>query len=63
MLEKLFRPAMERAGVPGSESGAYLMWLRFYLDFCAKYEQPPRDRDSLQPFLLKLAEKGQSPAQ
>jgi len=37
--------------------------LRFYLDFCAKYEHPPRDHDSLQPFLVKLASKRQSAAQ
>lgn len=61
LLEEVFRPAMEKAGVLRPESGAYLLWLRFYLDFCAKYECPPRDRDSLQPFLQKLAAKGQSP--
>ena len=32
---------------------------RYYLDFCAKYDHPPRDRDSLGPFLNKLAAKGQ----
>ena len=38
---------------------AYLKWLRFYLDFCVKYRHRPRERDSLQPFLEKLASKGQ----
>ena len=28
--------------------------------FCAKYRHPPRDRDSLDPFLQKLTQKGQS---
>ena len=42
---------------PPSEA---LKWLRFYLDFCMKYRQPPRDRESLQPFLNKLTEKRQS---
>lgn len=37
------------------------MWLRFYLDFCAKYRYPPRDPDSVGPFLQKLSSKGQSP--
>ncbi len=41
----------------------YLKWLRYYLDFCAKYRHPPRDADSLQPFLHKLAEKHQTSSQ
>lgn len=40
-----------------------LRWLRYYLDFCDKYRYPPRDPDSLQPFLQKLAAKGQPPVQ
>lgn len=35
-------------------------WLRFYLDFCSKYRHPPRDPDSLDPFLQKLTSKNQS---
>jgi integrase len=38
----------------------YRKWLRFYLDFCAKYRHPPADRDSLPEFLRKLSAKGQS---
>ena len=37
----------------------YLKWIRYYLDFCAKYRYPPRDRDSLSPWINKLAEKRQ----
>jgi len=37
-------------------------WLRFYLDFCMKYRHPPRDPDSLEPFLQKLASKNQPKA-
>jgi len=40
--------------------GDYLKWLRFYLDFCMKYRHPPRDRESLEPFLGKLTRKRQS---
>lgn len=40
-----------------------LKWLRYYLDFCQKYGHLPRERDSLQPWLLKLASKRQSEAQ
>ena len=42
--------------------GDYQKWLRFYLDFCFKYRHPPRDADSLEPFLHKLASKNQTQA-
>ena len=38
----------------------YRKWLRYYLDFCARYRHPPADRDSLPEFLRKLSSKGQS---
>lgn len=28
-------------------------WLRYDLGFCTKYRHPPRDPDSLEPFLRK----------
>jgi len=56
--DRLRRACLEvyrEKGVPARESNDYRKWLRFYLDFCAKCEHPPRDHDSLQPFLVKLA--------
>ncbi len=61
-LMPFFLTTIESASVPKSLKGAYCKWLRFYLDFCAKYKHPPRDPDSLEPFLQKLASKNQSPA-
>lgn len=58
-----FDEEMNRASVCSRERSDYLKWLRFYLDFCAKYGHPPRDRDSLQEFLQKLASKNQTPDQ
>ena len=61
--EKLKIPFVEIAegrGLSRSEVLDYLKWLRYYLDFCAKYNDPPRDSDSLPLFLQKLASKGQS---
>ena len=43
-----------------AERGQSQKWLRYYLDFCMKYRHPPRDPDSLEPFLQKLASKNQS---
>ena len=37
----------------------WLKWLRSYLEFCGQYRHPPLKGESLQPFLHKLAEKGQ----
>ena len=48
-LESAFLKVFRGKAIPGSESCDYLN-LRFHLDFCAKYEHPPRDRDSLHPF-------------
>jgi len=62
-LRIAFLDAFRSRKIPVRESNDYLKWLRFYLDFCAKYGHPPRDRDSLQPFLLKLASKRQSAVQ
>lgn len=56
-----FRAEMARAAVPPGKTPAYEKWLRYYLDFCFKYQHPPRDIDSLQPFLHKLASKHQPP--
>jgi hypothetical protein len=52
---------MREHGFAQSADGDCLKWLRFYLDFCAKYRHPAEDRERVEPFLQKLAEKGQSP--
>jgi hypothetical protein len=46
-----FAEALKRKGIVGVEQGEYLKWLRFYWDFCSKYRHPPREGDSLEPFL------------
>lgn len=50
-----YNDTLKSAGVPERFYGVYRKWLRFYLDFCARYNHPPRDQDSLAPFLQKLA--------
>jgi integron integrase len=60
-LKAAFSRKMGETAVPSAERLDYLKWLRFYLDFCLKYRHPPRDEDSLEHFLQKLAEKHQSP--
>ena len=61
-LARAFSSALmqqERAG----ERDDCLNWLRYYLDFCAKYHHPPRRSDSLLPFLQEMASKNRSKAQ
>ena len=45
-----------------AERGQNRKWLRYDLDFCTKYRHPPRDPDSLEPFLRELASENQSVA-
>lgn len=52
--------SMRLSGMTLPEQAVSKKWLRYYLDFCSKYKHPPRDRDSLGSFLLKLASKGQA---
>ena len=51
---------LERAQVLEPHRPDYHRWMRFYLDFCRKYEHPPRAPTSVGPFLSKLAAKNQS---
>jgi len=46
-----------------SEHGLYIKWLRYYLDFCLKYDFATAQRESLAHFLRKLQEKKQSKVQ
>lgn len=62
VLVAAFTATCRKKSEPDARVGPFLTWLRFYLDFCHKYQHPPRDPDSLQPFLHKLAAKNQSPA-
>ncbi len=52
--------ALAQDGVPPHQQPHYRRWLRFYLDFCAKYDQPPLERGSVRAFLRKLEEKNQA---
>ena len=63
VLLPAFSESLVRAAVPPAAHVHYRKWLMYYLDFCLKYRHPPRDPDSLQDFLQKLASKNQSGAQ
>jgi integron integrase len=52
---------LAQKGVNANEHRFYLKWLRYYLDFCAKYSFEKNNADSLSAFLIKLQQKNQTP--
>ncbi len=50
---------LEQAGIDGSQYPHYHKWIRYYFDFCRKYESEPQDSNTLAEFLEKLKEKKQ----
>ena len=59
-LQAEFENRLRRRSVPKENHGLYKKWLRYYLDFCEKYNLPVRQKDSLPGFLRKLQEKRQT---
>ena len=49
--------------IPKGSHYHYRKWLRYYLDFCLKYNFKQSHRESLAPFLNKLKEKRQTDQQ
>lgn len=62
-LRARFEKQLSADGVPEKTWPFYLKWLRFYLDYCGKYEVPAERRESLPLFLRKLQEKKVAPWQ
>lgn len=62
-LRARFEKQLSAGGVPEKTWPFYLKWLRFYLDYCGKYEVPAEQRESLPLFLQKLQEKKVAPWQ
>ena len=42
MIWAAFERRLDQAQVPADQRPDYHNWTRFYLDFCRKYELPPR---------------------
>ncbi|MBU1344759.1 MAG: hypothetical protein KKD66_24360 [Proteobacteria bacterium] len=58
-LQKKYDRLLMNSNVPLSEYSGYKKWLRFYLDFCKKYQHAYIDPQSLSLFINKLKEKNQ----
>ena len=59
-LLKRYCEFMGTSNVPKNEHYQYQKWLRYYHDFCYKYQFITADLDSLPYFIRKLHEKGQA---
>jgi integron integrase len=58
-----FQAALSATSVPVQQQGHFKKWLRYYLDFCDKYQFPPEQCSSLPAFIDKLKHKHQTKAQ
>ena len=62
-LRAQFEAYLQEKAIPKNNQAAYQKWLRYYLDFCRKYNFPQTQCGSLTHFFVKLQEKKQTKAQ
>ena len=62
-IRTLFDTLLAHEPIPSKIHPFYRKWLRYYFDFCHKYAFDVSSRESLPPFLDKLASKRQSKQQ
>ncbi|MCD6293882.1 MAG: integron integrase [Deltaproteobacteria bacterium] len=62
-LRAQFDERLRKKAIPKKTHWSYIKWLRYYLDFCRKYNLLESNMESLPPFLRKLEEKKQTEAQ
>jgi hypothetical protein len=57
-----YKTFLNEKGIPDRFHHQYLKWLRYYLDFCHKYQFDDALPRSLAQFIQKLKEKRQTEA-
>ena len=62
-LLKKYNSLLIKNDIPFHAHGNYKKWLRYYLDFCKKYQHPYADPESLPVFIDKLKGKNQISSQ
>ena len=62
-IESSYKAFLEKNGVALKYRHHYLKWLRYYLDFCRKYQFDSVSTDSVEPFIQKLTQKRQTDQQ
>jgi hypothetical protein len=55
-----FEAVLNKREIAPSRRTEYMKWLRYYLDFCAKYPVPDSRSERVRLFSEKLKEKKQS---
>ena len=55
-----FQAMLVKRVVPTAQHSYYKKWLRFYLDFCFKYEMKDSNKESLWQFIAELRKKNQT---
>jgi integron integrase len=58
-----YQQLLEKDGISPREHAYFIKWLRYYLDFCKKYQHSYTDHGSLMLFIAKLKEKKQIESQ
>lgn len=56
----LFSDMLKKRSVPSGLHSYYIKWLRYFLDFCSKYDLPDTSSKSLMQFPRKLRDKKQT---
>ncbi len=59
-LSTQFTTYISHQGVPVEQHRYYLKWLRYFLDFCHKYQFKQETNESLSAFIKRLDQKRQS---
>jgi hypothetical protein len=62
-IRRNFDSRLAKKKLPARLRSECTKWLRYYLDFCEKYQFDPSDRKSLPHFLKKLQDKNQTERQ
>ena len=62
-VETAFITILEENGVKLKSRPRYLKWLRYYLDYCEKYQFDSQSNASLAPFVQRLSQKKQTEQQ
>ena len=59
-ISTLYDGHLNKKAIPKKEHFNYRKWLRYYLDFCLKYNHHPLRKETLSSFIEKLKEKRQT---
>ena len=62
-IQNRFKALLVKKAVPERYHFHYVKWLRYYLDFCHKYDFKQSDKENLAHFIKKLREKKQTEQQ